>query len=209
MIIQEKLKLLTESLKEDLKVPEEVIYLLLNLNEDVRLIESKSILIQALIDMIIKTKSSIIIYTPFAIPEILQTASEFAYQRKSARFLLTCKWDMMAYGDIIKKMRMLGNIFFRNIDMPSKYYLCSRDASDWLLGISSESETITIQCSDENKSNVIAEIMSYFFEISKPMDVAFKVAAMKAKIEKKKIKDAKKKAKKERKKEKKMKKMYK
>ncbi|GAH14456.1 unnamed protein product, partial [marine sediment metagenome] len=66
-------------------------------------------LIAAIKDTIHRTKSSIIIVTPTVIPEILQLISQVAFQKKAARFLLTSHWNLAQYGDIITKMKTLGN----------------------------------------------------------------------------------------------------
>ncbi len=90
-------------------------------------------LIAAIKDAIYRTKSSVIIVTPVVIPEILQILSEFAYQRKAARFMLTSHWDMQAYGDIVKKMMQLGNIQFRNLTSAGEYFALTRDAEEVVL----------------------------------------------------------------------------
>ncbi|MFX1316227.1 MAG: hypothetical protein ACFE9T_10210, partial [Promethearchaeota archaeon] len=61
-------------------------------------------MIAAIKDAVYRTKSSIIIVTPVVIPEILQVVSEYAYQKKAARFMLTSMWDLSQYSGIISKM---------------------------------------------------------------------------------------------------------
>ncbi|MFX1338042.1 MAG: hypothetical protein ACFFDK_05495 [Promethearchaeota archaeon] len=90
-------------------------------------------LIAAIKDAIYRTKSSVIIVTPVVIPEILQFLSEYAFQRKAARFMLTSHWDMQTYGDIVKKMMQLGNIQFRNLTSTGEYYALTRDAEEVIL----------------------------------------------------------------------------
>jgi hypothetical protein len=78
------------------------------------------------------------------IPEILQILSEFAYQRKAARFMLTSHWDMQAYGDIVKKMMQLGNIQFRNLTSAGEYFALTRDAEEVVLAPYTEKDTEVI-----------------------------------------------------------------
>ncbi|TFG27136.1 MAG: hypothetical protein EU532_08155 [Promethearchaeota archaeon] len=101
-------------------------------------------LIACIKDAVYRTKSSIIIVTPVVLPEILQVLSEFAYQRKAARFMLTCHWDMQAYGDIVKKMMQLGNIQFRNLTSAGEYFAVTRDAEEVILAPYAEQETEVI-----------------------------------------------------------------
>jgi molecular chaperone GrpE (heat shock protein) len=101
-------------------------------------------LIAAIKDAVYRTKSSIIIVTPVVLPEILQVLSEFAYQRKAARFMLTSHWDMQAYGDIVKKMMQLGNIQFRNLTSTGVYYAVTRDAEEVILAPYAEEDTEVI-----------------------------------------------------------------
>jgi hypothetical protein len=90
-------------------------------------------LIAAIKDAVYRTKSSIIIVTPVVVPEVLQIISEFAYQRKAARFMITTQWDINQYGEIIKKMLQLGNIQFRNLSTAGEYYAVTRDAEEVIL----------------------------------------------------------------------------
>ncbi|MBY9018384.1 MAG: hypothetical protein KGD66_06080, partial [Candidatus Lokiarchaeota archaeon] len=69
-------------------------------------------MVSAIKDAIYRTKSSVIVVTPVVIPEVLQVVSEFAFQKKAARFMLTSHFPMDQYGDIIRKMMKLGNIQF-------------------------------------------------------------------------------------------------
>ena len=101
-------------------------------------------LIAAIKDAVYRTKSSIIIVTPVVLPEILQVLSQFAYERKAARFMLTSHWDMQAYGDIVKKMMQLGNIQFRNLTSTGEYYAVTRDAEEVILAPYAEKDTEVI-----------------------------------------------------------------
>ncbi len=98
-------------------------------------------LIAAVKDAIYRTKSSIIIVTPVVVPEILQIISEYAFQRKAARFMLTSHWDLAQYGGIIEKMKQLGNIQFRQLSQQGEYYAITRDAEEVILCPHSEDET--------------------------------------------------------------------
>jgi len=90
-------------------------------------------LINAIKDAVLRTKSSVIIVTPVVIPEVLQLISEFAYQKKAARFMLTSHFDMQAYGGIIQKMKALGNIQFRQLSSAGEFYAVTRDAEEVIL----------------------------------------------------------------------------
>ena len=97
-------------------------------------------LVAAIKDAIYRVKSSIIIVMPYVIPEILQVISEFAYQKKAVRFMLTSRFDMNTYGDIIRKMMGLGNIQFRQLSGAMEFFALTRDAEEVILGPATEKE---------------------------------------------------------------------
>jgi hypothetical protein len=80
-----------------------------------------------------KTKSTITIITPTVEPKILEALSQMAYVKKSVRFLYTTSWDMSVYAAIVEKMKVLGNIQFRNLKTTNDFYAVSRDAEEIIL----------------------------------------------------------------------------
>jgi len=97
-------------------------------------------LIAAIKDAIYRVKSSIIIVMPYVLPEILQVISEYAFQKKSVRFMLTSRFEMSQYGDIIRKMMGLGNIQFRQLSGAGEFFALTRDAEEVILGPATEKE---------------------------------------------------------------------
>ena len=123
-------------------------------------------LIAAIKDAIYRTKSSVIIVTPVVIPEILQVLSEFAYQRKAARFMLTTHWDMQTYGDIVKKMMQLGNIQFRNLTSAGEYFALTRDAEEVILAphTDKEAEIISIVSNHPAYARLYSQFIGPIFQ---------------------------------------------
>ena len=97
-------------------------------------------LVAVMKDAIYRVKSSIIIVMPYVLPEILQVISEYAYQKKAVRFMLTSRFDMATYGDIIKKMIALGNIQFRQLSGAGEFFALTRDAEEVIIGPATEKE---------------------------------------------------------------------
>ncbi|NVM16118.1 MAG: hypothetical protein HWN80_00275 [Candidatus Lokiarchaeota archaeon] len=97
-------------------------------------------LIAAIKDAIYRVKSSIIIVMPYVIPEILQVISEYAYQKKAVRFMLTSRFEMSQYGDIIRKMMGLGNIQFRQLSGAGEFFALTRDAEEVIIGPATDKE---------------------------------------------------------------------
>ncbi|MHA2039069.1 MAG: hypothetical protein ACW98X_21805 [Promethearchaeota archaeon] len=97
-------------------------------------------MISVIKDAIYRVKSSVIIVTPIVVPEILQVVSEFAFQKKAARFMLTSHWDLQQYSGIIAKMRQLGNIQFRQLQTAGEFYAVTRDAEEVILAPATEEE---------------------------------------------------------------------
>ena len=91
-------------------------------------------LIEAIIDAMWRVKSTITIITPNVEPKILEYLSQVAYKKKSSRFLYTTNWDIATYGGIIEKMKVLGNIQFRNLKgTANDFYAVSRDSEEIVL----------------------------------------------------------------------------
>jgi hypothetical protein len=78
---------------------------------------------------------------PVVVPELLQVVSEYAFQKKAVRFMLTSHFDLSAYSGIINKMKQLGNIQFRQLQTPSDFYAVTRDAEEVILCPHSDKET--------------------------------------------------------------------
>ena len=93
----------------------------------------KRALIEKIIAAMYRTKSTITIVSPSVEPKILEALSQMAYKRKSARFLYTTNWDMGTFGEIIEKMKMLGNIQFRNLKNANDFFAISRDGEEIVL----------------------------------------------------------------------------
>ncbi|MFX0067318.1 MAG: hypothetical protein ACFFC7_34780, partial [Candidatus Hermodarchaeota archaeon] len=126
----------------------------------------RTALIAAVKDAIYRTKSSIIIVSPVVIPEILQLISEFAYQRKAARFMITSKFDMETYGSIIKKMMQLGNIQFRNLTGAGDFFAVTRDAEEVILAplTKKDSEIVSVISNQEQYSKLYSQIIGPVFQ---------------------------------------------
>ena len=120
----------------------------------------RAALISAVRDAIYRVKSSIIIVTPVVVPEFLQIISEFAFQKKAVRFMLTSHWDMQTYGGIIKKMMQLGNIQFRNLTQEGSYYAVTRDAEEVIIcpAAKNEAEMVSII----SNQDLICQLYSQF-----------------------------------------------
>ncbi|MFX0018147.1 MAG: hypothetical protein ACFFBT_13220 [Promethearchaeota archaeon] len=126
----------------------------------------KDAMVAAIKDAVFRTKSSIIIVMPYVIPEVLQVISEFAYQKKAARFLLTSHFDMNQYGDIIRKMMALGNIQFRQLSGAGEFFAVTRDAEEVILGPATdkESEMITIVSNQMQYSVLYSQFIGPIFQ---------------------------------------------
>jgi len=90
-------------------------------------------LLESIIDAMRRVKSTITIITPTVEPKILEALSEVAYLKKSVRFLYTTTWDLATFGPIIQKMKVLGNIQFRNLKNANDFYAVSRDGEEIVL----------------------------------------------------------------------------
>ncbi len=92
-----------------------------------------SAIIEAMIDAMNRTKSTVTIVTPSVEPRILEALSKIAFSKKASRFLYTTNWDLATYGEILEKMKKLGNIQFRNLKKQNNFFACSRDSEEIVL----------------------------------------------------------------------------
>ncbi|MFX1525077.1 MAG: hypothetical protein ACFFCC_16330 [Promethearchaeota archaeon] len=117
-------------------------------------------------DAIYRVKSSIIIVTPIVVPEILQVVSEYAFQKKAARFMLTSHWDLQRYSGIIAKMRQLGNIQFRQLQTAGEFYAVTRDAEEVILAPATdkEGEMIAVVSNQEGYAKLYSQFVGPIFQ---------------------------------------------
>lgn len=122
-------------------------------------------LIASIKDAIYRVKSSIIIVTPQVEPDILQVISQYAFKKKSVRFMLTSHWDLQAYGHIINKMKVLGNIQFRQLSTPGEFYAVTRDAEEVILApfTDKEGDLISIVSNQEGYSKLYSQFIGPIF----------------------------------------------
>ncbi len=126
----------------------------------------KDAMVAAIKDAVYRVKSSIIIVTPYVVPEILQVVSEYAFQKKAVRFMLTSRWELDKYSGIIAKMRQLGNIQFRQLQTPGKFFALTRDAEEVILAPATEKEAdmISIISNQEGYSKLYSQFIGPIFQ---------------------------------------------
>jgi hypothetical protein len=124
-----------------------------------------SSLIGAVKEAVYRTKSSIIIVSPIVIPELLQLISEYAYQKKAARFMITSNWGP-EYQEILKKMMLLGNIQFRNLTTQGEYIAVTRDAEEVILApyTDNEAELISIVSNHPAYAKLYSQFIGPIFQ---------------------------------------------
>ncbi|MFW9902519.1 MAG: hypothetical protein ACFFDY_14730 [Candidatus Thorarchaeota archaeon] len=126
----------------------------------------KDAMIAAIKDAVYRVKSSIIIVTPYVVPEILQVVSEYAFQKKAVRFMLTSHWDLQQYSGIIGKMKQLGNIQFRQLQTAGEFFAVTRDAEEVILAPATdkEAEMIAVVSNQEGYSRLYSQFIGPIFQ---------------------------------------------
>ena len=126
----------------------------------------KDAMVAAIKDAIYRVKSSIIIVTPYVVPDILQVVSEYAFQKKAVRFMLTTHWDLQKYSGIIAKMRQLGNIQFRQLQTKGEFFAVTRDAEEVILAPATEKEAemIAIVSNQEGYAKLYSQFIGPIFQ---------------------------------------------
>ncbi|MFX0154832.1 MAG: hypothetical protein ACFE9Q_09925 [Candidatus Hodarchaeota archaeon] len=126
----------------------------------------KDAMIAAIKDAVYRVKSSIIIVTPYVVPDILQVVSEYAFQKKAARFMLTSHWDLQQYSGIIGKMKQLGNIQFRQLQTAGEFFAVTRDAEEVILApaTTKEADMIAVVSNQEGYSRLYSQFIGPIFQ---------------------------------------------
>ncbi|MFX0021937.1 MAG: hypothetical protein ACFE9S_06395 [Candidatus Hermodarchaeota archaeon] len=126
----------------------------------------KDAMVAAIKDAIYRVKSSIIIVTPYVVPDILQVVSEYAFQKKAVRFMLTSHWDLQQYSGIIGKMKQLGNIQFRQLQTAGEFFAVTRDAEEVILAPATDKETemIAVVSNQEGYSRLYSQFIGPIFQ---------------------------------------------
>ena len=126
----------------------------------------KDAMVAAIKDAIYRVKSSIIIVTPYVVPDILQVVSEYAFQKKAVRFMLTSHWDLKQYSGIIGKMKQLGNIQFRQLQTKGEFFAVTRDAEEVILAPATEKEAemIAVVSNQEGYSKLYSQFIGPIFQ---------------------------------------------
>ncbi|MFX1304953.1 MAG: hypothetical protein ACFE9X_16480 [Promethearchaeota archaeon] len=126
----------------------------------------KDAMVAAIKDAIYRVKSSIIIVTPYVVPDILQVVSEYAFQKKAVRFMLTSRWELDQYSGIISKMKQLGNIQFRQLQTAGEFFAVTRDAEEVILAPATEKEAemIAVVSNQEGYSKLYSQFIGPIFQ---------------------------------------------
>ncbi|UCC21138.1 MAG: hypothetical protein JSV62_07645 [Promethearchaeota archaeon] len=126
----------------------------------------KDAMVAAIKDAVYRVKSSIIIVTPYVVPDILQVVSEYAFQKKAVRFMLTTHWDLQQYSGIIAKMRQLGNIQFRQLQTAGEFFAVTRDAEEVILAPATEKESdmISIVSNQSGYAKLYSQFIGPIFQ---------------------------------------------
>jgi len=164
--LMEKITQLIAELKYDFRASLEP---LKSNRENCFLIEGEEAIIGNLKDIIPKVRSSLVLYTPQIIPDLLHVLSEHAYMKKGTRFMLAAHIDFETYGIIIEKLTALGNIQFRDIPDREEHYYCNYDGNALLLGKHDidPSKSMALLLENHNAvKEIINEINPYFKSIS-------------------------------------------
>ncbi len=161
-----------DDFRNDLNASEESITLLRNIADDSHFKRGYSTVISHLKEMISKTSSSLLIYTPHVIPEILESISISSYRKKRVRFLMAANTDKDKYQNIFNKMLLLGNVQFRDMPTPINYYWCARDGREFLIGKQAENSDDIFSMIHENElhgNDFYDLIGTYFLNLSSPL----------------------------------------
>jgi hypothetical protein len=102
----------------------------------------------------------------------LELFAEVAYTHNPSQFLLIANWDLARHGDVIKKMMMLGNVSFRQLDYPAVFYALARDNREIMLAIDTHGpdSTVSITSSHKDYVNLFSQFIGPMIQaISKPI----------------------------------------
>lgn len=123
-------------------------------------------LLEAIIASMNRVKSTITIITPTVEPKILEALSQVAYAKKSARFLYSTNWDLGKYGPIVEKMKVFGNIQFRNLKGANDFWALNRDGEEIVLcpKANDEKDLIAIVSVQEGYAQIFGSFIYPIFQ---------------------------------------------
>jgi ElaB/YqjD/DUF883 family membrane-anchored ribosome-binding protein len=127
-------------------------------------------LIAAMIDMIYRVKSSLMIITPEFVPEILKEINEKVAEDKSLKISLICHWDTFP-KDEMRKLRS-GNVTFRHLPQEGRFYAISKDDEEIILcpAAEKEQELVSIISNQKDYARIFSQfIYSIYKNRSRPI----------------------------------------
>ena len=163
--MSKKLSTLFNYLRSGLEISSDILEELQDITDASKILKGEQEILENISEMIKKARSSLIIVLPEIISEILELIAENAYQRKAARFILTTSIDVETYGNAIRKMQALGNIQFRHVAEPLRIYACTRDAIEFILGISGDQDDEMIGILSD-KAKIYSKIAPFILQRS-------------------------------------------
>ncbi len=83
-------------------------------------------------------KKNLLIVTPKDLPPVLEILAQRAYTLKRIQFVYIAYFNLDLLKEIIRKMKTLGNIQFRQLEGPGTFWGCNRDDIEVIYGSGDE-----------------------------------------------------------------------
>ncbi len=93
-------------------------------------------------------KKNLLIVTPKDLPPVLEILAQRAYASKRIQFVYIAHYNLNLLSDIIRKMKTLGNIQFRQLEGPGTFWGCNRDDIEVIYGHGDEN-TLELTVSED------------------------------------------------------------
>ncbi|MBD3351541.1 MAG: hypothetical protein GF364_08645 [Candidatus Lokiarchaeota archaeon] len=115
-------------------------------------------------DSLKRVKSIVIIVTHQVIPKILETLGQAAYENKRARYRYITHWTP-EFEPFMKKMKVFGNIQFRQLRSAGEFIAMSRESEEVLLApiVADEKNIISIVSTEPGYCKLYKEIIGPVF----------------------------------------------
>ncbi len=80
------------------------------------------------------TKKNLTVVTPASVEPTLALLSQAAYAAKRVKFIYIAHFDLKIFGQIIPKVKTLGNLQLRQLEGPGTFWGCNRDDVEVVYG---------------------------------------------------------------------------
>ena len=82
-------------------------------------------------------KKNLLVVTPIGLETVVESLAQTAFAKKRVKFVYVAQYDLKLFNMMIIKMKVLGNIQFRQLEGIGTFWGCNRDDNEVIFGTGS------------------------------------------------------------------------